>query len=243
MANFKIHFEKYCRGNEYYSGDYIEMIKQIDEIIRSLDQNHKEQEKYDRIISKYYKKRMINRLNYREIIEEVESEVESEVEREVESEVESDAESEIECEIVNEAESEAVSEAESEIKSEKNVQIKILINQNKKCPKCEKAFTRYESLKYHIDNNSCKEYAFYCKYCGKGFTTNLSMCRHITSVCKEKKDVDHKKDIMCESLIKQNKRKEAILEEKIKEINNNHKKELKEIEHNIKKHHDKKLKN
>jgi hypothetical protein len=213
------------------------MIRKIDEIIHSFDQKHEEQEKYDQTISRYYKKRMINRLNYREPIEEVieideaDDNMKSEADDNMKSEADDGVESEIDNdniddEIDNDMESETYDDEKSKV---------ILRKQNKKCPKCEKEFTRYESLKYHIDNNSCKEYACYCQYCGKGFTTNLSMCRHITSACKEKKEIDLKKDTIYESLKEMETKMEEKMEIKIKKINNNHKQEIKKLSLKIKK--------
>ena len=98
----------------------------------------------------------------------------------------------------------------------------------KKCPKCEKVFTRNESLQYHIDNNACKEYEFNCQYCGKGFTTNMSMCRHISLSCKKKKENDINKNNIYNSLIEKMELMEITHKKAINELT----KKIKSLESN-----------
>lgn len=64
-----------------------------------------------------------------------------------------------------------------------------------KCMDCNKHFKRNENLKYHIAKNACKTNKAFCKYCKKGFTSSISMNRHIRQYCKVKmSDYDNKKE-------------------------------------------------
>jgi len=63
-----------------------------------------------------------------------------------------------------------------------------------KCNRCGKIFKYNKNLKYHTDNNSCKEYESECKYCRKQFTSATNMYRHVRSTCNVKKEQDSKKD-------------------------------------------------
>jgi len=54
------------------------------------------------------------------------------------------------------------------------------------CEKCKRVFDMKSHLKYHIDNNSCKDVNYKCKLCNKGFTTKTSMYRHLRGTCKVK---------------------------------------------------------
>jgi hypothetical protein len=70
------------------------------------------------------------------------------------------------------------------------------------CNKCLRAFTRNESLLYHIAKNVCipvqnneqSDNANECKFCGKMFTTATSMYRHMNHICRIKKSEDLKRD-------------------------------------------------
>lgn len=86
---------------------------------------------------------------------------------------------------------------------------------NYECDNCNKIFKRNENLKYHIANNACKIDSVFCKYCKKGFTSSISMNRHVRLYCKvKKKDDDNKKEIF-DRLVKLEE-KNRVLEEKNK---------------------------
>ena len=89
-----------------------------------------------------------------------------------------------------------------------------------KCNLCNKYFTEKRSLKYHLDNNVCKnkelvatgEYA--CIKCGKIFGHKNNMYRHMKhscSVIKEQKKNDEIK-------VKEQKEKDDLILKEIKEL-------------------------
>jgi hypothetical protein len=79
-----------------------------------------------------------------------------------------------------------------------------------KCDKCGKTFKYNKNLKYHTDNNSCKEYDSECKYCGKQFTSATNMHRHVRSTCNVKKEQDEKRDEIYERLLELEKKTEHV---------------------------------
>jgi hypothetical protein len=69
------------------------------------------------------------------------------------------------------------------------------------CRKCDKNFTRKDTLEYHIKNNSCKyNQKIKCTYCCKLFTTTQSMERHVLTMCKNKIDIYERQE-MCEKIM------------------------------------------
>lgn len=96
------------------------------------------------------------------------------------------------------------------------------------CDKCDKNFTRRESLDYHMKNkvcvgktynyDVCDEKNFACKFCNRRFTKATSMYRHTNHFCKIKKaDTKNKEDIL-ESLIKNQQETDKQLKQ-LKEAN------------------------
>jgi hypothetical protein len=79
-----------------------------------------------------------------------------------------------------------------------------------KCDRCDKIFNLNKNLKYHIENNSCKDYEFECKYCQKQFTTSTSMYRHARLSRGVKKEEDSKKDKIYERLLQLEKKSKKI---------------------------------
>lgn len=69
------------------------------------------------------------------------------------------------------------------------------------CEKCGSTFTRREKLNYHIENKSCKEKKYSCRYCDDRFTTSNSMYRHMKHNCKVKKREDIMRDEIYERLL------------------------------------------
>lgn len=81
---------------------------------------------------------------------------------------------------------------------------------NFKCDTCGREFCSKYRLKTHVEKNACKIYTHFCKYCGKGFTTETSMYRHARSSCPVKKKTDEEKNTIYEKLVQ--------MEEKNKEL-------------------------
>jgi hypothetical protein len=81
------------------------------------------------------------------------------------------------------------------------------------CDKCDKIFTRKDSLKYHIENNACKNYTYFCKFCDKGFTNETNMYRHMRDACKVKKEKDIEKDKIYDELLQMKDEIEKIKKE------------------------------
>lgn len=87
------------------------------------------------------------------------------------------------------------------------------------CNKCKKEFQRVAHLDYHIQHNACKKHNSFCKYCNKGFTSNISRNRHMRLYCKVRKQEEEKKlDILNRLILLEEKNK--TLEEKNKVLEN-----------------------
>lgn len=83
------------------------------------------------------------------------------------------------------------------------------------CEKCDRKFDTKAHLKYHTDNNACKDIQYHCKMCNKGFTLRTSMYRHMRNTCKVKKEDERDKNEIYERLVK--------LEEDNKKLNETNK--------------------
>jgi predicted RNase H-like nuclease (RuvC/YqgF family) len=70
-----------------------------------------------------------------------------------------------------------------------------------KCETCEIIFTNKSHYDYHVTNGECKQIKFKCKMCGKVFTTNNSMYRHMKHTCKVKKQAEDEKNKIYEKLL------------------------------------------
>jgi hypothetical protein len=90
------------------------------------------------------------------------------------------------------------------------------------CAKCGKTFKHNKNLKYHTDNNACKNREYNCKYCDKELASESSMYRHMRESCQVKKQNDQEKNEIYERLLK--------LEEKEKKTSEANKKLQKEVE-------------
>lgn len=77
------------------------------------------------------------------------------------------------------------------------------------CNKCNREFSQKKGLDYHVNNNACKQYSFFCKHCNDGFTTRSSMYRHIQKFCKVKKKNEKDKEDIYEKLLKTEQEKDA----------------------------------
>jgi Zinc finger, C2H2 type len=110
----------------------------------------------------------------------------------------------LDCEKISDQDNECSEHSEEIIKDTKKQNTIDDISSRFKCNKCKKAFTRNESLQYHVQNNSCMNKIYPCKYCGSNYSTKSSMYRHIRDTC-EKKDY-------CEIKRINNKQKEIIVE-------------------------------
>ena len=87
------------------------------------------------------------------------------------------------------------------------------------CDKCKKEFQRVAHLDYHIKHDACKKHNSFCKYCNKGFTSNISRNRHMRLYCKVRKHEEEKKlDILNRLILLEEKNK--TLEEKNKVLEN-----------------------
>lgn len=98
------------------------------------------------------------------------------------------------------------------------------------CLKCNKSFTRKETLDNHVAKNACKKYTHFCEFCDKGFTTDTSMYRHVRTACKVKQEGDLAKNKIYEQLL--------LMKEQMKEIteeNAKMKDKYKQLTHEIKK--------
>ncbi|VBB17718.1 hypothetical protein YASMINEVIRUS_181 [Yasminevirus sp. GU-2018] len=78
------------------------------------------------------------------------------------------------------------------------------------CDKCDREFTQKSNLDYHINNNACKSFSHFCKWCRKGFTTPSSMYRHMRLNCAVKKEEDGKKTEIFEQLVSKEKRNNKL---------------------------------
>jgi len=211
LAAFKIHFKKYNFGNEYFSGNYIEMIETIDQIIHLSNQKHENQENYSKFLLRFYKKKVVDRLDYRIPTEEPDNDS-----NDGDDEDDENDENDDDDEDGDYAEDIDAGDDDDDDIINDTINVKKSGIKLKKCPNCDKVFTRNESLKYHIDNNACKEYDFNCPYCDKGFTTEISMNRHIVSSCKIKKEEDAKKEDKWKVLLERMKKMEQYIEKEKK---------------------------
>ena len=59
-------------------------------------------------------------------------------------------------------------------------------NKENTCKNCKQIFKRQENLDYHIENKTCHDKNYFCKYCGKGFKSKNSMYRHSKHTCRSK---------------------------------------------------------
>lgn len=62
------------------------------------------------------------------------------------------------------------------------------------CTKCNRIFANERNLEQHALKNSCKNVTCYCKICGKGFSSESSMYRHMRTICKVKKENEKNND-------------------------------------------------
>ena len=106
-------------------------------------------------------------------------------------------EAELKDEDVFESDSEDISINSSDSDSSDISNNEMIIKSVFKCDKCDKIFNQKAHLSYHIKNNACKIYSYFCKYCNKGFSSDSSMYRHMKYNCKIKKqDIEKEKGII-----------------------------------------------
>ena len=189
---FKLSFTKYTQGNEYYSGNYINMINTIQNIINNLEQKHTEQDNFKQLLERFYKYRHIIKLDYREPII---------IKNNPYIEPDNGLDNESDIDLNTDSNDESNNESNDESNNESNDEINL--KTEFKCDKCNQTFTQKVNLKYHINKNVCgskhiilddfKDY--HCKYCNKGFSSDSSMYRHMKHSCKIKKN-DRNQDIL-----------------------------------------------
>jgi hypothetical protein len=197
------------KGQEYYSGDLIQMIEVIDNIVSELDQKLDDDEP-DSLLRRYYK----NRITYC-----------SDPEKFI-----------INCE-ENLIKKEENTESDDDVQDGKNSDnddgFDLLENKtkNKKkflCDICEKSFSSKQRVDYHMKRQICVDKNIQCDHCFGRFLSNSAMYRHIRENCKVKKEELEVENMKKNKLQTENNK----LKTKLKQIEERHMKLLKNTQMN-----------
>jgi DNA-directed RNA polymerase subunit RPC12/RpoP len=100
----------------------------------------------------------------------------------------------------------------------KHVIKEISKNKEYKCDNCNKEFSVKKNLDYHNEKKVCIDKKHSCKYCGHKFNSNISMYRHIRTVCNN--NTSHEKIFERIMKLEEDVKKNKQLEKKIINLEN-----------------------